>query len=566
MDQLSENLAKTSLTSMESTKKDEIDKENADTSLCPDSNTPGNASIWSQSSTAMSQPTANSADAISSRSINSTDNGILDAEQEYTQFFLDKSDSDPNFINLVEQLSEIFPNLVKTDLKIRLKLSDNVEQLMEELFVESEQRELMEGEGIHTELEGKEVQASKAAEPTDQGLTWYQKPVEPASKLQLSKYVVETCQLQEIFPHFHPSLIEQALIKHNGDVDGASIDLLDPDSLKSMQTGRTESNAWKVDDDLISRVKSILDVNDGDTFTTGDKSAQRILDDEKIKFHICKCRQDYSETLKSIVVNCRPKVRQQVTIRNVGGRVQRGGPKKVSRTNTEYRLASSTYKYNPHGAESLELQHMYIVNKQLQMLDKSVLINALEFYEGDCDKVLQFAIEVLSHRSIDKLPTIEYAINVAPINNSAKKNSYTTNSIPIYSGLAETFKGYSAKRGPLSLQTPTPTSTKDISKFVSDSKLDLHGKTALEALALTKRVLDAWWQEEIEQRIEHGKLNLYGSSGVFVNNLLIVTGRGIHSANGVSIIRRYVKDHLVRNGYIFEEGIGNFEVQGLRKK
>lgn len=88
----------------------------------------------------------------------------------------------------------------------------------------------------------------------------------------------------------------------------------------------------------------------------------------------------------------------------------------------------------------------------------------------------------------------------------------------------------------------------------------------MEALALTKRVLDAWWQEEIEQRIEHGKLNLYGSSGVFVNNLLIVTGRGIHSANGVSIIRRYVKDHLVRNGYIFEEGIGNFEVQGLRKK
>lgn len=213
---------------------------------------------------------------------------------------------------------------------------------------------------------------------------------------------------------------------------------------------------------------------------------------------------------------------------------------------------------------------MYLINEELQMLDESILINALEFYEGDCDKVLQFAIEVLSNCSVEQLPTVKYSLGIDSKNKLTKQS--TSNGIKpihgeiVYPNLAESFKGYSAKRRQSSLHFLTSITTKDISKYVSGSKVDLHGKTALEALTLTRNVLDAWWQEEIEQRIEHGKLNLYGSLAVFVDNLLIITGRGIHSVNGVSIVRRYVKDYLVRNRYVFDERVGNFEIKGMRKR
>lgn len=513
------------------------------------------ASIVSTQSTATS--TTSSQTTSSTTRSNSTEDRNLTIEQEYAQFFSDETDSDPNFIKLVDQLSDIFPQFSKTDLKIRLKLCDDVDQLMEELFIECEQKELI-------DMEEGEFEEEDTCEPSglesakELGLTWYQKPPKVEAKLRLSKYIVETCQLQEIFPDLSPQLIEQALVKNKGDMDAASMDLLNPSSIE-VNNEKSQDNAWKNNTDLLRRIKEFLNVDDGSGVEAD--PTKRVLEDEEIYFHIRKCLQDYSETLKSIVVNCRPKIRQEVTIRSAGGRVQRGGYKNPSRVKKEYRLTPSTYKYNPSRGESLELQHMYLVNEQLQMLEESVLINALEFFEGDCDKVLQFAIEVLSNRPVQQLPTIEFSLSTDAKKKSRRQYSYTD--------LAKNFKNYSGKRrrsSSSSLQLQPFANSKEISQYVSESKVDLHGKTALEALSLTRKVLDAWWQEEIDHRIEHGKLNLYGSSATFVDNLLIITGRGIHSVGGVSMIRRYVKEYLVRSGYLFEEGVGNFEVKGMKKR
>lgn len=575
MDCLSEELAKTNLTTTDSFEEqdnlDHTDRENVDTKLCANANNVGNANNLSQTSIITSQPTSistSSSRKTSTTSSNSIKDRNLTTEQEYTQFFYDKIDSDPNFINLVEQLSEIFPTFSKTDLKIRLKLNDNVEQLIEELFIECEQNELLDTENMAKEEAARLQGPSHSEEPTKQGLAWYQKPSKPGPKLQLSKYIVETCQLQEIFPHLSSPLIEQVLIKRNGDMDAASVDLLDPGSIET-KGDKSQANAWENNTDLMHRLKIFLNISDSGT-TAGQNPTKRVLEDEEIQFHIRKCRQDYSETLKSIIINCRPKVQHKVTVRDIGGRVQRGGSRTTSRSKTEYRLTPSTYKYKANRAESLELQQMYLNNEELQMLDESVLINALEFYEGDCDKVLQFAIEVLSNRSVEQLPTVKYSLGIDSKNKLTKQS--TSNGIKpthgeiVYQNLVESFTGYSAKRRQSSLNFLTSITTKDISKYVSGSKVDLHGKTALEALTLTRKVLDAWWQEEIEQRIEHGKLNLYGSLAVFVDNLLIITGRGIHSVNGISIVRRYVKDYLVRNRYVFDERVGNFEIKGMRKR
>ena len=562
MDCLNEKLANTSLSTGDSMKERNNSgvrgKGSADASTSLNSATTmralSQASIMSTQSTATSTSSSQTTSSITSS--NSTEDRSLTIEQEYAQFFSDKIDSDPNFIKLVDQLSDIFPHFSKTDLKIRLKLCDDVDQLMEELFIECEQKELIDMEEGDFEKEGT-CEPSGSGNAMELALTWYRKPSKVEAKLRLSKYIVETCQLQEIFPDINPQLIEQALVKNKGDMDAASMDLLNPNSIE-VNNEKSQGNAWKNNTDLLKQIKEFLNI-DNDSGVEADPS-KRVLEDEEINFHIRKCLQDYSETLKSIVVNCRPKIREEVTIRNVGGRVQRGGYKNPTKVKKEYRLTPSTYKYKPNRGESLELQHMYLVNEQLQMLEESVLINALEFFEGDFDKVLQFAIEVLSNRPVEQLPTIEFSLSTDTKKKSRKQ--YPS------ADLAKNFEKYSSKRrrSSSSLQPQYFANSEEISQYVSDSKVDLHGKTALEALSLTKKVLTAWWQEEIDHRIEHGKLNLYGSSATFVDSLLIITGKGIHSVGGVSIIRRYVKEHLVRSGYLFEEGVGNFEVKGMKKR
>lgn len=261
MDCLSEELAKASLTTTDSFEEqdnlDHTDRENVDTKLCANANNVGNANNLSQTSIITSQPTSISTSPsrkTSTTSSNSIKDRNLTIEEEYTQFFYDETDSDPNFINLVEQLSEIFPTFSKTDLKIRLKLNDNVEQLMEELFIECEQSELLDIENMAKEEVTRLQESNHSEEPTKQGLAWYQKPSKPGPKLQLSKYIVETCQLQEIFPHLSPPLIEQALIKRNGDMDATSVDLLDPDSIET-KGDKSQANAWQDNTDLLCRLK-----------------------------------------------------------------------------------------------------------------------------------------------------------------------------------------------------------------------------------------------------------------------------------------------------------------------
>ncbi|KAI5960017.1 hypothetical protein KGF57_001961 [Candida theae] len=571
MENLNEKLAKTSL-SVEDQDQFEDTRKEIDT---PVSLLNGNKTTTTSTTANGSSKTSTTSNSATSRSTNisrkpsttsskSSQDGNLTTESEYAQFFTDKSDLDSNFINLVEQLSDIFPHLSKTDLKIRLKLCDDVDQLMEELFIESEQKELLETEGLlRKEDPFGSVESSFSEDALKSRLAWYRKPLKAESKLQSSKYIVEMCQLQDIFPHLSPSLIEQALIQNKGQMDAASINLLDPDSIEIEKSYNSRLNAWQDNDELMTRLKKFLDIDNGASSTD---SAKRVLEDDEISFHIHKCNQDYSATLKSIVVNCRPKVRQEVTIRGIGGRVQRGGSKSAPRVKKEYRLTPSSYKYDPSRTESAELQHMYLVNEELQQLAESDLTNALEFYEGDCDRVLQFAIEVLSTRGLEGLPTLESSMKTDAKRISTRGGPITNHEGNVYQDLSKSFQGYSVKSRRSPLQTQHSATTQEISTCVANSRIDLHGKTALEALALTRKVLDAWWREEVDQRIENGKLNSYGNTAVFVNNLLLITGRGIHSVNGVSIIRRYVKEYLVRNRYIFEEGVGNFEVTGLRKR
>ncbi len=65
-----------------------------------------------------------------------------------------------------------------------------------------------------------------------------------------------------------------------------------------------------------------------------------------------------------------------------------------------------------------------------------------------------------------------------------------------------------------------------------DDELDLHGKTKIEATI------------EIVDFLSYSKSKNY-------KKLKIITGRGIHSKDGIGILKKHVEDFLLKNGYVF---------------
>lgn len=94
--------------------------------------------------------------------------------------------------------------------------------------------------------------------------------------------------------------------------------------------------------------------------------------------------------------------------------------------------------------------------------------------------------------------------------------------------------------------------------------LDLHGYTVAEAVSLANATAAAWWEEEQRLRIENGNLENVGSKAAYVEDLRIITGRGIHSIGGPKI-RGAVIRLFAQNGYIIEEMVGNIIVRGKRR-
>jgi hypothetical protein len=95
--------------------------------------------------------------------------------------------------------------------------------------------------------------------------------------------------------------------------------------------------------------------------------------------------------------------------------------------------------------------------------------------------------------------------------------------------------------------------------------LDLHSLRLTTALQVTRRALKEWWDEEIRLREQEGNLNRYGSEARFVDPIKVITGRGIHSTGGVSVIRRQVQYLLHTSNFIYIESVGHFVVRGHKK-
>ncbi|KAI3404165.2 hypothetical protein KGF56_003065 [Candida oxycetoniae] len=494
-------------------------------------------------------------------------------KEQYSELVADETDFDASFLSLVETLADYFPTFPKTEIKIRLKLADNVEDLIEELFSETESNEI----GIQQD------RSEKSTLPTS------------------TKYNQEAYQLHEIFPQVSLSIISKQLKDNNNDVHKVGMILLndDPTPPPSQTTGFSSKNSnvnqWFELPDMVSRVKNFLGVNN---VSTQDQQGECfVLEDNDVIHYIRRANGNYKNALIEIIKNLRPKLRKEVV--NVGverncSRVQRGGRQTnniSSRlSNQGVRYIESTYKYNPNNKESRELWQIYENNLVMHSMDKSFLISALEFFRGNCDKVIELAFELA------QADASEGSSNEIFETKSRSKNGWrivfgSDEAATSYQSLSQTFRNYTAKRKPsndtfttsndtfttsndtfttsnsstLSSATAPFATSERLDAYVRAGTLDLHNFKLVEAIQTTKLVLNHWWNQETKQRIEEGRLQNYGNLALFVNHMSIITGRGIHSVGNVSPIKKYVKEYLTKQSFIFDEYAGKFDVKGKRK-
>lgn len=98
------------------------------------------------------------------------------------------------------------------------------------------------------------------------------------------------------------------------------------------------------------------------------------------------------------------------------------------------------------------------------------------------------------------------------------------------------------------------------------STIDLHGLTASEALPLVSRSVDAWWAQAQSERGIGVDGKLYQSPDW--QPLTVITGRGIHSRDHVSVLGPRVVKLLIKDGWrvrIAGDG-GSLEVVGRVKR
>ncbi|KAI5964125.1 uncharacterized protein KGF55_002067 [Candida pseudojiufengensis] len=518
----------------------------------------------------------------------------------------DLSDSDHEYFNLLDSLADLFPKFSKSELKIRLNSTKNFDELIEELFIETESRDILEEEEEEQEEQQQQQQEEetiKSNQSSKESLI-----INPGDSLSKDVYF-----LKELFPQIELKIIDFVLKQNNGDINETSNSLLtnpnpnidetieDQQQVQNKRQDQNQTqnqNQWFQVSNLVDRIKKILNIetnisnneNNDENKDPDTESLKLYLNEEDIIHHIRKSQNVYYDALIGIINECQPKIKKSIQIvpkSNGSSRVQRGG---ISRTlnskikpstTTTTKLVSSTYKYNPNLPEVLDLWHIYSTNKSLQFLNKEFLIKALEFFQGNCEKVIELAFE-LNENKPDSLSSAFKKNGKSKVTKSIPIIPNTTMSFTPYvensnNSLNQNFEKYNTKRRRSSgsnsqLSSTTSTSTSSLNSiqlerynnYLQNSELDLHRLTSIESLQLIKFTLKNWWSTELKLRIEDGKLNKYGSIIKFIDPLLIITGRGIHSINGQSIIRKFVKDYLFKNKFIFDEELGIFFVKGKK--
>ncbi|GCF00405.1 hypothetical protein ZYGM_001577 [Zygosaccharomyces mellis] len=244
-----------------------------------------------------------------------------------------------------------------------------------------------------------------------------------------------------------------------------------------------------------------------------------------------------------------------------GGRVQ--GPKGVAHSD---KLASSTmdsspsiqnkppYVFSVESTEARELEDAIQSNLNLRSIHPKFLHRTLEYYRGDLVKTLQLARLIIEQNGSrytfkDADPAPNEFVSFVEYKPRSKRRS------------PEDLNGSSN----FSLQDDsyTPIARSMWSNVLVNTRLDFHGFLCSDAIQVLQKCLEKWWKYELDQR-ELNNQKLFMTQVANVDPLRVITGRGIHSDNGVSKLKNQVRRFLERNQFKYLEETAYFVIIGKK--
>ena len=442
-----------------------------------------------------------------------------------------------SFEAIMNTLTDLFPTLPHDELKVRLQSSLDIEYLIDTLFAEQERNLIQE-------------------------------------------YSLDAYRLHEMFPSHSLQDLERELIANNGNIEIATIGILlnkwehkaPSRPLPKKEPKKPTNSSWSSFSDFSAQLSKI----------TG-------LPVTMTSSYLHRSQGSFINALIAIIMNHKAPAPQPTNDKPPrGGRVQRGGARGGSKRGNGSRESPPPYKFNPNSAEAQELRALYLSNPEMKTINEVFVNTALTFFKGNVDRTVEIIMLVLDHGAA----ALTYPDSKQGATNAQKIVVSTKPVIDLSSQSSEKYRAmYNILTQRITNQTSSGTKDhyrevlkesrrqfwQSIASEEEERKqraidagfktlsLDLHGLLVPSALEATREVLNAWWAYEKEQRYINGQLSKYGVSTVFAGPLRVITGRGIHSKNGVSQVKIQVRKLLDLERYAYHDDGGSYAVYGKRK-
>lgn len=337
--------------------------------------------------------------------------------------------------------------------------------------------------------------------------------------------------------------------------------------------GPSEKTGWKKNSDKIKVIRQYTSVSDSAARQAFHESSlsvvKAIIQLVWNQDHYGNSRDETkADNLKEATVGVRaPK----------GGRVQAGtgfahatknrfeifGPKDTA-DDTTVNDTQEPYVYSDSTEEAQELRDILRSNAGLRTINLAFLKRALAFYRGNIQQTMSLALFILEANGAKA--TCKSAQTVVDpkdiLNFTVAPKSQITKTVAAPAPVIN-----ATQLTPRAFQNDDHYNEgrRMIQNVFTNTRLDFHGFVPNDAIQVLRSCLHKWWSQEKRER-EMNSQNLSIGKAMNVAPLEIVTGRGIHSAGGVSVLKIKVRKFLNDNHYLYWEEPAYFVVQGRKSR
>ena len=225
------------------------------------------------------------------------------------------------------------------------------------------------------------------------------------------------------------------------------------------------------------------------------------------------------------------------------------------------------YVYSDSDPKLKALRELVRSSPNLSGINPAFLRDALTYYRGDTEKTLDLCCLLAEQNGIKYSFLFDTPDGVGHrLEEHTHSNlTVTTSRPPTPSTPSKGSKhGKTAETLGISKHREAIVSNeRQLRDLFNTYKLDFHGYLPQEAESILRLALERWWNEEIMLR-ERNTIRLNLIEVRFVQPLIVITGRGIHSVGGVSKVRIQVKKLLENEMFVFDERPSFFTVYGKK--